>query len=657
MRHNSKANEKPTRKEVFEDIQTRKIISAYGSVGSIVETRHGSILIKNFDEWDFYKNNIHLDSTFHLEDKRLLNRLRQWFPLLKELIRVPTNTRNEANFPSESKHLVSAEYFPKWMFCPKCKRFDHLDNWCETWKNTVKEAHKADINPPKCFHCYQNTKGNKRFYELEQVRFILISANGEIEDIPWDRWVFARKDRKGQANDKGEQEDDKFYWSIDFKEEIPKDIYFQYTTSDKFNDLKGISIIAKDIQSDKEIKRQTLQGIFNLNVNEKDMIGPEYNRKMKVVVRSSNSVYYPNIISSLYLPIGKEKQTTDITDDIAELIKKKKARNRTLKEIREDLEDDKGFSISEERLKKFIDNDYKEIEDQSELASLLEVDYRLKEYQFITSNQVKYEEELENRLIFEKVPDVNVGLKALTIFRIDRLKMTSVQTSYTRTEPIDKDYYLNDDRNNTQSTFIKKKYTSKYNKNTHYLPAIESYGEGIFIEFSKEALEKWLLDNQQVITHRVGHIQQNYNKNKGYRLDRVIEPKFVLIHTFSHLIIKELEFLCGYPATSILERLYVSNDMQGILIYTIAGSEGSYGGLTSICRSEKIGKIIKSAIIRAMDCASDPICYHTDLGQGVGGVNLAACHSCALLPETSCEEFNSFLDRALIVDKEFGFFK
>lgn len=29
--------------------------------------------------------------------------------------------------------------------------------------------------------------------------------------------------------------------------------------------------------------------------------------------------------------------------------------------------------------------------------------------------------------------------------------------------------------------------------------------------------------------------------------------------------------------------------------------------------------------------------------------------SCALLPETSCEEFNSFLDRAILTDTEFGF--
>ncbi|RLD53507.1 MAG: hypothetical protein DRJ01_19285, partial [Bacteroidetes bacterium] len=117
-----------------------------------------------------------------------------------------------------------------------------------------------------------------------------------------------------------------------------------------------------------------------------------------------------------------------------------------------------------------------------------------------------------------------------------------------------------------------------------------------------------------------------------------------------------LEFLCGYPAASLQERLYVNKEMQGVLIYTVAGAEGSFGGLVSLCKSKSIGELIKSALHRAKDCASDPICYHTDKqGQGTAGLNLAACYSCALLPETSCEEFNSFLDRKLVVDKKIGF--
>ncbi|MEJ0105281.1 MAG: DUF1998 domain-containing protein [Bacteroidota bacterium] len=143
--------------------------------------------------------------------------------------------------------------------------------------------------------------------------------------------------------------------------------------------------------------------------------------------------------------------------------------------------------------------------------------------------------------------------------------------------------------------------------------------------------------------------------DKKFQSERHI-AKFVLIHTFAHILIKELEFLCGYAATSLNERLFINDEnMQGVLIYTVAGSEGSYGGLTSQSNPESINKILHSAIYRSRDCASDPVCYHSE-GQGIGGLNLAACYSCSLLPETSCEEFNSFLDRALLIDNEFGFF-
>jgi hypothetical protein len=134
--------------------------------------------------------------------------------------------------------------------------------------------------------------------------------------------------------------------------------------------------------------------------------------------------------------------------------------------------------------------------------------------------------------------------------------------------------------------------------------------------------------------------------------------KFILIHTLSHILIKEFEFLVGYPATSLNERLFIDEmGMSGVLIYTVAGAEGSFGGLVSQGTEEIFERILKSALFRATDCASDPICFYTMDGQGVGGLNMAACYSCSLLPETSCEEFNSFLDRGLLIDIDNGFFK
>ena len=215
-----------------------------------------------------------------------------------------------------------------------------------------------------------------------------------------------------------------------------------------------------------------------------------------------------------------------------------------------------------------------------------------------------------------------------------------------------------EDAEKTTNESIIKKFTSTFGKSTKYLPAIESYGEGIFFEFDNEVLNNWVESNPK-IKERISILIGNHQHYESTLNDDFeLNPNYVLIHTFSHLIIKELEYLCGYPSTSIQERLYLDQGlgMNGVLIYTIAGSEGSYGGITSICDDKKIGKLISSAMIRAFDCATDPICYHTH-GQGVANLNLSACFSCTLLPETSCEKFNCYLDRRILVDNEFGFFK
>ena len=123
---------------------------------------------------------------------------------------------------------------------------------------------------------------------------------------------------------------------------------------------------------------------------------------------------------------------------------------------------------------------------------------------------------------------------------------------------------------------------------------------------------------------------------------------------------RELEFSCGYPTASLKERLYISSNpdkrMSGVLIYTAEGAEGSMGGLVSQGEPQKLYDIIKRGLNRAVDCSSDPLCWESD-GQGIFDLNLAACFSCSLVSETACEEMNLGLDRRVIVDQEYGFFR
>ena len=101
--------------------------------------------------------------------------------------------------------------------------------------------------------------------------------------------------------------------------------------------------------------------------------------------------------------------------------------------------------------------------------------------------------------------------------------------------------------------------------------------------------------------------------------------------------------------------------MAAILIYTGSGdSEGSLGGLAQCGMPSRLGTVFRSALFRASWCSADPVCSENVGPKGPRRANLAACHACILLPETSCELTNDGLDRAMLVGtpekREAGFF-
>lgn len=635
----------------YEQIQTRKAISSYGGVGSIIETRDGSILIDNFNDWPFFQTiNGKFEEHNFIIDKRFKNRLSRYFQELEYLVKIPVNDLKQGFKPENQFAFLSAKYFPEWFYCNNCNRFDRIDHWKSNWENNVNSEHKENFYPPKCYCCYvKNREKKRKFYDLEQVRFVLTSPNGEIADIPWDKWAMflnKKKDDKKEVNETVSEEDIITLANI----QVPEDAIFEYKTSDKLDDLKGIWIIAKR-KNGEQINFTTLSGLFNLRIKIQELL-PNTKEKdilFKPVIRSSNSVYYPNILSSIYIPANDELNEFSIN-----LIREEHEDGSNAQTISKNLKRYKKIEIDSTIIQKLIDNNFSERE--LEIAKT-ENQYRFDEYKFITE---KDSERIEDKLIFNKIDDSFFQSDLInSIFKMDKIKITSVQTSFTRQEPISSSMILEDeDSEKTTKESIVKKFTSSFGKTTKYLPAIESFGEGIFFEFNNKILNNWIENNPkikeriEILIGNKNHFESNLND------DFELNPKYVLIHTFSHLIIKELEYLCGYPSTSIQERLYIDDEleMNGVLIYTIAGSEGSYGGITSICDDNKIGKLIESAMIRAIDCATDPICYHTH-GQGVANLNLSACFSCTLLPETSCEKFNCYLDRRILVDKDYGYFK
>lgn len=185
-----------------------------------------------------------------------------------------------------------------------------------------------------------------------------------------------------------------------------------------------------------------------------------------------------------------------------------------------------------------------------------------------------------------------------------------------------------------------------------WLPALELYGEGIFFTLDESMLRRWEIGD--AIRARAETFSKRYLKRTGPNSsgrDVDVSPRFLLCHTLAHLMIRELDAGAGYPAASLKERIYCDTGdkpMAGILIYVaVPDEEGSLGGLMELARPHRFLRLLTRAFESAAWCSLDPVCREQE-GHGPDLLNRAACHACALVPETSCDHENILLDRIFV---------
>lgn len=190
---------------------------------------------------------------------------------------------------------------------------------------------------------------------------------------------------------------------------------------------------------------------------------------------------------------------------------------------------------------------------------------------------------------------------------------------------------------------------------TDWLPAVEVFGEGIFVKLDEGRLTRWAV---QPFAQKRTRLIRAAAATSFFQ--PTVSTRILLMHSFAHVLMNELSMDAGYPVSSLRERLYADEGQAGVLIYTAtADSAGSLGGLCAQSDPERLTEVIRSAMRRALWCTSDPVCIESH-GTGIDNLNLAACHACLLVPETSCEHRNTLLDRALLIgtpdDPDAGFF-
>ena len=308
-----------------------------------------------------------------------------------------------------------------------------------------------------------------------------------------------------------------------------------------------------------------------------------------------------------------------------------------------------------------------DFDDPIEKKRIDELNYRIQEYKELSQEQNYKDKKL--KVIPKSISEYEPRMKDYfeEILLIDRLTVSTALVGFTRgTVSL---------RNKPKlSEFKKLLRADNYMKDNNWLPAIQNGGEGVFIKFNNSYLREW--EKKQSITTRLQKLinPKHLGLNDQIKSESKNFERYILLHTFSHALIRSMTFESGYSSSALKERIYVSNPkdinpMEGLLIYTASsGGDGSLGGLVRLGSPNYFEKIVETALKEAQWCTSDPVCMeqmNTDYKKqdDYDPENLAACHNCLFLPETACENFNKLLDRATIVPQlyddssEIHFFK
>ncbi len=610
-----------------------------------------------------------------------------------------------------SHYMINGSHFPKW-FKNNNGDLKKISEWFSLWEKECRkypDTLKLDnFAPPRDANKFirevksKNEDGNpikiREYKTLEQTNLILICPNGHLSDIPWAnylRWKTEKYLRLRPDEDKGENlmsnemvgpccGNPKLKWTESkTKSEGYGSIYIECnscglgSSSDKDKpkiNLEGINSLEPycigqkpweiDIDNPSHIPYESCF-IRNENTNGRE--------KMRIALVTANNVYYANGFSSLFIPMHlAENKPKELIEAIAILEKKyikyfeRTAINReeywnSKFDFNDFLIDNDIILENENIFKNALESEFLNIANNIEANDKHE-EYRWQEYRCFSHHSTLPDVEINKGLRFK---DINLPNELSNFFKkiqqVEELKVTNVQLDFTRVKPKER-IVLNGEVKETSSG---QNIFSIDSKELFTLPANESLGEGLFFEFSNDLIDKWISENTVYLEERFDkYLKELPNPNsQGLSSKMKIynnKYKHFLIHSFSHMMMRELEFSCGYPTASLKERLYITSNleklMSGVLIYTSEGSEGSMGGLVSQGEPEKILEIIKKGLGRSVNCSSDPLCWESE-GQGIFDLNLSACFSCSLVAETACEEMNLGLDRRILVDEIFGYFK
>ncbi|RKS01698.1 DUF1998 domain-containing protein [Flavobacterium sp. 102] len=647
-------------------VRSSQLLSPFG-IGQIINfPKEVSVMVCGLNLWDEKIQQRKIQAGYQNIDEVALRIIE---PRLQKVLGVEYFIKPFSYHTSGIKNnflTIPVVRFPRWHHCT-----NHL---CGSMREVELTFAEEKI---ECDICGKS--GNKFKSKMIPVRFVAACSNGHIQDVPFKEWV----------HDGSLPNDDKnhnlSYHSLSGSGDLGS-ILIKCSCGEK-RTLAGLMNVRKNgdkvfdsalarIGLDKEEDKKFTEDEPNDNnplgqyckghrpwlgvegiIDAKPCAGKKH---LQVLIRGASNVHFSDIVSAIYLP-----QVSSQANEYVVKVIEEKGRD----ELKKYYNLDKGTIIlpailsseaviknnliSKDELVAGVIAEILENEILDEINNFSsEEGLRLEEYQYILEG--RNSENADFKAIKKKFDEYSEKDFLEKYFEcvvlIEKLKETRVFRSFARIDP----------GNKTDISELS-------NENVNWLPATEVFGEGIFLKFRDDVIDKWLESQGDSFTNIIDRYHGAMLKRRPTENLKKVNASFIVMHTFTHLLIKKLCFHCGYGSSSLRERLYFNDDddnrMNGILIYTSSGdSEGSLGGLVRQGKANNLGKLVKDSIEDARWCSADPVC--SDIGQSSGqgpdNVNGSACHNCSIVPETSCEEFNMLLDRASIIgtfeNPSIGFF-
>lgn len=543
-------------------------------------------------------------------------------PVLHKKVRVPPREASLGEIP--------VVRFPRWMFCPSCRRLYF-------WDFSQEEAN--DRGEPKCraSKCKSAT--------LTPMRFVAACEQGHLQDVDWFRWAHRNKQasKTGQCN------------------RATAKLYFR-TTGASGGDFNAMSVFCSSCGENNSLVGLTrgpyIFGCAGRQPWQQQREAEVCQERPRVFPRAASSVYYPETRSAIDLEAVEKdagpmplKRLRDWLDRNVTVLALRNLRSAFVgKAIPAEVYQDLAPQIMEE---------FGVAEEQalSELALAIARDgptspepdggnggvdtsqhgILTREWDCLSRSSGIRTENLRTsvlQLVEHWPPEYSQVFEQVTL--IERLREVRALIGFRRVKP-DKTSRL---------------VPVSPGNGADWLPGVESFGEGIFVKFREETLANW--------EREVGQTYEATSRRLLEACDRWgrepaavhASPRFIALHTFAHGFIRRLAFDAGYSAASIRERVYCDLGARaagGVMLYTAEGdSEGSLGGLVRQGQPDRLLATVRRTLADLTWCSADPVCSELE-EQGVDGMNSAACHACCLVSETSCTYNNCLLDRRLLV--------